>query len=233
MRKSKIWLIPKEELQEIINNSSTNVEVLEHLGYNGHNGNHRTLKQRIKFDNIDMKILEKNRMEWKNNHLNKIKKEIPLNNILVENSKYNRRHLKRKLLDECLLINKCSVCNISEWNGKPISLQIDHINGINNDNRIENLRLLCPNCHSQTETFSGKNNKQIYTCDCCGGIKNNKNSKKCIKCSQKKQKRKVENRPEIEILENLVKDIGYCATGRKYGVSDNTIRKWLKIDSKK
>ena len=51
---------------------------------------------------------------------------------------------------------KCEICGISEWQGKELSLQLDHINGINNDNRIENLRLLCPNCHSQTETFSGR-----------------------------------------------------------------------------
>ena len=52
---------------------------------------------------------------------------------------------------------KCSICFISEWNGKPIVLEIDHINGINSDNRVENLRYVCPNCHSQTSTYKGKN----------------------------------------------------------------------------
>jgi 5-methylcytosine-specific restriction endonuclease McrA len=52
---------------------------------------------------------------------------------------------------------KCQCCGISEWLDKPISLQLDHINGINNDHRIENLRFLCPNCHSQTDTYAGKN----------------------------------------------------------------------------
>ena len=55
----------------------------------------------------------------------------------------------------------CSECGISEWNGKPIVLQLDHINGERHDNRIENLRLLCPNCHSQTHTFAGRNKKAL------------------------------------------------------------------------
>lgn len=79
--------------------------------------------------------------------------------ILVKNSTYeNIASLKKRLIHEGYLEYKCSACPIiTEWNGKPLSLQLDHINGIYNDHRIENLRFLCPNCHSQTETFAGKN----------------------------------------------------------------------------
>lgn len=56
---------------------------------------------------------------------------------------------------------KCAICGISEWLGNPLSLQLDHINGISNDHRLENLRLVCPNCHSQTETFAGRNVKLL------------------------------------------------------------------------
>lgn len=50
----------------------------------------------------------------------------------------------------------CSVCSLREWKGKPLKLHVDHLNGINNDNRLENLRFLCPNCHSQTATYCRK-----------------------------------------------------------------------------
>jgi hypothetical protein len=90
-------------------------------------------------------------------------KFIPLSEILVENSTYTCiARLKIRLLREGLLVAKCygEGCGLTEWRGKPISLQLDHINGNNFDHRIENLRLLCPNCHSQTDTFAGKNKRK-------------------------------------------------------------------------
>lgn len=85
---------------------------------------------------------------------------IELKDILVEHSKYNRGHLKRRLIKEQLLINRCYICNIDPiWNDKPLILILDHINGVHDDNRLFNLRLLCPNCNSQTNTFTGKNMK--------------------------------------------------------------------------
>jgi hypothetical protein len=89
-------------------------------------------------------------------------KFIPLSEILVENSTYpNIARLKIRLLREGLLEAKCygEECGIVEWKGKPISLQLHHISGDNLNHRIENLRLLCPNCHSQTATFAGKNKR--------------------------------------------------------------------------
>ena len=82
-----------------------------------------------------------------------------LDEILVKNSSYmNIRSLKNRLIKEKRLEYKCTMCgNIGIWNGQKLSLQLDHINGIHNDHRIENLRFLCPNCHSTTETYAGKN----------------------------------------------------------------------------
>lgn len=87
---------------------------------------------------------------------------IPLSEILIEKSAYtNIARLKIRLLREGRLEAKCyeEDCGLTEWKGKSISLQLDHINGDKSDHRIENLRLLCPNCHSQTETFGGKNKR--------------------------------------------------------------------------
>lgn len=85
---------------------------------------------------------------------------IPLENILVENSTYQTNNLKRRLFEQGLLQDQCAWCGLgSTWNGKSISLHLDHINGINNDHRISNLRVLCPNCHSQTDTYAGRNSR--------------------------------------------------------------------------
>ena len=71
---------------------------------------------------------------------------------------YSTRNLKERLIKEGILTKICSECGITdEWNNKPITLQLDHINGVRDDHRLENLRLLCPNCHSQTDTYCGRN----------------------------------------------------------------------------
>jgi 5-methylcytosine-specific restriction endonuclease McrA len=82
-------------------------------------------------------------------------RRIPMETVL--RSRSSRWCKKAKLLREGHLANRCLECGISQWRGKPLGIQIDHINGINSDWRIENLRMLCPNCHSQTDTFAGRN----------------------------------------------------------------------------
>jgi 5-methylcytosine-specific restriction endonuclease McrA len=71
-----------------------------------------------------------------------------------------RSHLKRKLIEQKLLVEVCAICGIQPfWNSQKLVLHLDHINGSPKDNRLENLRLICPNCHSQTETYAGKKTK--------------------------------------------------------------------------
>lgn len=131
--------------------------VLTSLNLNFSNGsNVRWIKAKIKALNIDTShFLGKGYLKGKSHSWNK-KKEFE--EIFVENSKFSStKNIKKILLSKKLLEYKCYHCGITEWNSKEISLQLEHINGVNNDNRVDNLTLLCPNCHSQTSTFAGKN----------------------------------------------------------------------------
>jgi len=73
----------------------------------------------------------------------------------------NRAHVKRRLLAAGLKENRCEVCGLTEWLGEPLSMALHHINGDGKDNRLENLQFLCPNCHSQTENFSGRGRRRL------------------------------------------------------------------------
>lgn len=96
-------------------------------------------------------------LDFPNNYASPFK--ISDEEVFVENSPYvnNRILLKKRCLDNGWLKNECAICGQGPvWNGKPLTLQLDHINGKSNDHRIENLRILCPNCHTQTETYAGR-----------------------------------------------------------------------------
>lgn len=82
---------------------------------------------------------------------------MPLEELLVVGRKTNRDHLKQRLVKAGLKENRCEQCGIAQWRGKPLSMHLHHVNGDGHDNRLENLQLLCGNCHSQTDTYGGRN----------------------------------------------------------------------------
>lgn len=235
-KRSVIWEIPSNEFVAIVKEKNNFTEILNHFGLKMHGANNRTLKDRIEYEKIDITHIIKSRNKMNKEHLKKIheKNKIPLKKILVADSTYNTNfHLKKRLLKEGLLKEECIDCGVGAiWNGKPLKLQLEHKNGISNDNRLENLCLLCPNCHSQTPTYCGKSKRKYYYCKsahCNKSITKDSNSGLCNPCFNK-SKAKVKNRPSrLELLE-LILNKPFTQIGKQYGVSDNAVRKWCKSE---
>ena len=142
-----------EQLIEYINESQYMSDVIKKLGLAVRPGNYETLNKYTKKLNLDTSHFLGNSRKNKRGG----PKEIENSLIFIENSLYSRGLAKSRILKYNLLNKKCSICGLTEWQGKTIVLVLDHINGKNNDHRLINLRLLCPNCNSQQPTFCRKN----------------------------------------------------------------------------
>jgi hypothetical protein len=88
----------------------------------------------------------------------KCKPKIEMSEILAGNHpEFNTYKLKNRLIKDGLLENKCSSCGITDWQGKPLNMELDHVDGNKYNHKFDNLRMLCPNCHAQTDTYRSKN----------------------------------------------------------------------------
>jgi hypothetical protein len=220
-------------LEKIINESYSQKEVLEKLGLRCAGGNFNTLRNYIKLYNLDTSHFIKC-----NNKILNFKNKIPTEDILIENSNYkNRDNIKKRLYEEFLKERKCELCGQGEeWNGKKMSLILDHINGIYNDNRLENLRIVCPNCNATLPTHCGKHKsyrsiklkENGYNSDDKIDFRKNLTNDNF---NNYISRRKIE-RPSFDVLKNEINALGYRGVGRKYNVSDSAIRKWMKTYEK-
>jgi len=155
---------------------------------------------------------------------------MPLEEILVEDSSYATNKLKKRLLRKGLLDEICAACQQGpNWNGAPLVLQLEHINGNCRDHRLENLCLLCPNCHSQTGTYRGraKRKPQNKCVDC--GVAVTRLAKRCASCASIKAIPSKINWPDIPLLKERIEAANVESVARELGVSGNALRKHMRV----
>lgn len=217
MRRGKISSLTSKEFLMKIKESSSASDFLRDVGLRAAGSNFSTLRNRIKLERIDVS-------HWNSASSNKNKGKT-LEQVMVENSSYRRKDLKKRLIKYKIIPYSCQVCGILPfWNGKKMTLVLDHINGKHDDHRKENLRFLCPNCNSQTPTFCGRNKKKISYCEC--GKTKNKRSIRCCACHN--SNRCKAKYPEPLVLEEEVLEKGYSRVSKELGVSPNAVKKYLK-----
>jgi len=207
------WKYTPEELAKAVSISTNFCEVCRNLKVKTTGGSYYNVRRRIARLNLDISHFNK---DSKTLCRNIIIRKKPLEDIFIlleEKDGRTEAKLLRRALLESGVPYKCVECgNEGEWNNKKLILAVDHIDGNWKNNFKENLRFLCPNCHSQTDTFGNK--RRIKKID-----------KRFL---DKPHLRKVKERPTLEVLLQQVEEFGFVGTGKIYSVSDNAIRKWLK-----
>lgn len=148
-------LYTDEQFIEVVKRNFSVRECLKQLGVQPTGGNYKVFHKRVSDLKLDTSHFSgQGHLKGKTHNWSP---KIPLSDILKENTDYQSHKLRLRLLKEGLKEHRCEKCNNTEWLGQPIALELEHTNGSHTDNRIENLMLLCPNCHSQTHTYRGKN----------------------------------------------------------------------------
>lgn len=230
----------EEKICELIKTSNNINQVCRKLGQKGTNTQYAKIQKIIDKYNIDTShfcvIVGDKRMQ-----------KIDLKEILVQNSHYQSSKLIKKLLNEGLKEKKCECCGLTEWKGKEIPLELHHINGIHSDNRLENLQILCRNCHGITDNYCGKNIKKRtlplkilpkkQVCKYCGKeFETTKNAYFCCKehyyAYLKENHIYTANTSKCPNKDTLIQDFvelkNFTQVAKKYDVSDKTITKWCK-----
>jgi hypothetical protein len=215
-------------------------EALRRLGLRAAGGNHASLQRFVEANGISTDHFDR---YWANRVGRAGFRAKPLAEVLVVGSTFHRGHLKERLFKEGVKARECELCGQGEnWRGAHMALILDHINGVGDDHRLENLRIVCPNCAATLDTHCGRKNlipaeprtcahcgnkfrprsrTQRYCCQGCGSRHTNRRR------GPRPERRKV-RRPDCDQLFAEVDANGYLATGRKYGVSDKAVRKWVR-----
>lgn len=209
-----------EEFTRIVEESSSYKETLFNLGYRSYSGPQiKDLKEKITQLGIDVEHFTSNK------NPRKLSPEV----VFKEDGEVCQKDLRRWYKKGEYTPYICSICGQEPmWQGKELTLILDHINGNNKDDRIENLRWVCPNCNMQLDTTNGKNNigkkpKVINTCAKCGQPIS-KGAVHCRACAALLQEKELPITREE--LKELIRTTPFTKIGEQFGVSDNSIRKW-------
>lgn len=147
------------QLIEAVAESTSIAQVLQKFGLKPAGGNYAIIKKRISGLGLDTSHFKDNR-DWAKGRKSSFVRKRSLEEILVRDSFYTTSQLRKRLINEGIFEHRCVSCGLDTWLDTKIPLEIDHINGDRRDNRLDNLRLLCPNCHALTATYRGKNKGQ-------------------------------------------------------------------------
>ena len=166
-RVSPIWMSSKDEFQDICRQCHSLAQIIRSFGLEAEAGNYNTLKKRIQEDGIDVSHIK---LGLNSNRGRRFVRKYTQENIvdainkgvIKDNSTVRKMVLKWDLISHKV----CAICGRKpKWNGMPLTFVLDHINGKHSDHNLNNLRFICPNCNSQTPTFSGRNRKCENGCD--------------------------------------------------------------------
>lgn len=237
----------KEDFEQAWFSSKTKTEIAQKLNLSNAGGNINTITKTAEILQLSSAHLDPYwnwRKENPNRALLTVRNIIPLEDILVKDSSYRNTHaLKNKLYKSGLKLPKCEIieCGLELWLGKPAPLALDHINGKRSDNRIENLRILCYNCHGQTPTFSGKKMKKeiiikpvtvkkrkTYSLQCACGKQMNRTAKNCLECSNKLRTKLASSYLPVQEMISGIEEFGYSKYSKQINLSDNGLRKVLR-----
>lgn len=186
-------LYTKEQCEEAVKKSFSIAGMLKELKLIPCGGNYITAKRLIELYNLDTSHFTGSAWNQGENFI-KIKETKPLSEILKENSFYSSYKLKNRLIQEGYKEYRCEKCKRTEWEGEAIPLELHHINGIHDDNRLENIQILCPNCHAQTENYRGKK---------ISNKKENKSQKEKINPKVKQPKKRVDRFLDNNLIDNI------------------------------
>lgn len=259
---SRLYKYTPAELQKLLDNSNNYADLLRSVGMSPYGGNRTALKRIIDEYDLDLTQINKNRRE---SNLDQIKSSRrirkPLDEILKKDTPYNSSILAKRLIEEGYKEEKCERCGITEWIGRKIVFHLHHKDGDHDNNEFCNLELLCPNCHSQTDTYAGKSNNKKHKIyekeeklktksgisedgtrlyDGYGNYKIlcpvcNENFMKTTSQMCKKCYDKIKNKPKVskEELFKIMETNSYCSAAKILGVDSKTVSRWHKYYANK